>query len=62
MEFSLKQVEWLPTFGWEVQKIDTKVSILLGLQFPLFLSLAKSENGDRFEKENGSRVTLAFIS
>ena len=33
MEFSLKQMEWLPTFGWEVKRIDTKVSILLGLSF-----------------------------
>ena len=29
------------TLSWGSKRIDTKVSILLGLQFPLFLSLAK---------------------
>ena len=37
------------------------VSILLGLQFPLFLSLVEI-GGDRSEKGNGSRVTAACLS
>ena len=30
--------------------------------FLYFLVWRKSENGDRFEKENGSRVTVAYLS
>ena len=37
----LKNDEWVLTLSWGSKRIDTKVSILLGLQFPLFLSLAK---------------------
>ena len=32
------------------------------LPFPCFLIWRRPETGDRFEKGNGSRVTLAFVS
>ena len=37
----LKNDEWVLTLSWGSKRIDTKVSILLGLQFPLFLNSAK---------------------
>ena len=55
--------EWEPSGRRGGQKDRHQVSILLGLQFPLFLSLAQTrESGDRSEKGYGSRVTVAFIS
>ena len=39
--FSLKNDDWVLTLSWGSKRIDTKVSILLGLQFPLFLNPAK---------------------
>ncbi len=47
----LKNDDWVLTLSWGSKRIDTKVSILLGLQFSLyFLTRRKSESGDRFEK------------
>ena len=37
----LKNDDWVLTLSWGSKRIDTKVSILLGLQFPLFVCLAK---------------------
>ena len=41
----LKNDEWVLTLSWGSKRIDTKVSILLGLQ-------RKSESGDRFENKS----------
>ena len=41
------------------KRVDTCGFYPLDSRFPLFLSPA--ETGDRFEKENGSRVTLAYL-
>ena len=49
----LKNDEWVLTLSWGSKRIDTKVSILLGLQFPLFLSLAQTR--DRRPLRKGER-------
>ena len=47
----LKNDDWVLTLSWGSKRIDTKVSILLGLQFPLFLTPAKI--GERRPLRNG---------
>ena len=49
-------------FAAETKRVDTCGFYPLDSRFPLFLSPAQTETGDRFEKENGSRVTLAYLS
>ena len=50
------------TVGWP-QRIDTKVSYPLGTPVSYYFLFRRiPETGDRSEKENGSRVILAFVS
>ena len=45
------------------KRVDTCGFYPLGTPVSLcFLARRRPETGDRFEKENGSRVTLAFVS
>ena len=52
----LKNAEWVPNLGWGTKRIDTKVSILLGLQFPLFHSLAKIRERRPLRKGERQRI------
>ena len=44
------------------KRVDTKVSTLLTPTSLYFVVRRRPENGDRFEKGNGSRVTTACLS
>ena len=48
---------------WAKRKDNLRFSFLFELlPFPCFLIWRRPETGDRFEKGNGSRVTVAFVS
>ena len=52
----LKNDDWVLTLSWGSKRIDTKVSILLGLQFPLFHSLAKIRERRPLRKGERQRI------